>query len=423
MAAVTSVIPKRRTGGLPKLLVLDAAYSLSQVRDRRAEHTVTTRDLAGFFKHVWSVHPLVGADPERHGLQMKGLEITQLSPRHTVVEARTGRFPQLARLPMLNFVVSQGSLLLFLARLTRREAVSVIRAGDPYYLGILGWFLASLARVPLVIRVNGNYDAIYEATGRPAYPRLFRKRSTEKRIERFVFPRAQLVAGANQNNLDYAIANGASRERTTLFRYGSLIDPVHFSDPDSRPRPVDLGERRWITYVGRLEDVKHVDDLIPVLAHVREGHPDAGLLIVGDGSMRDRLISLVEQAGQKDAVILAGDRTQPWIAEALAASAVIVSPMTGRALVEAGLSGTPIVAYDVEWHAELIVDEECGLLVPYRDTAAMAAAVERLLSDGALSTELALSCRRRTAHMMDPGRLLAHEVDSYRALLGLGSVR
>lgn len=138
IATVTSVIPRRKRDGLPKLMVVDAAYSLSEVRARRAEHTVISRDLEGFFSHVWSVHPLVGADPERHGLQMKGLEVTELSPRHTVIEARTGRFPRLAGLPMLNFAVSQGRLLVSLARLSRREGVSVIRVGDPTTWGFSG---------------------------------------------------------------------------------------------------------------------------------------------------------------------------------------------------------------------------------------------------------------------------------------------
>jgi glycosyltransferase involved in cell wall biosynthesis len=407
----------RKQEGPPKLMVVDAAYPLAQLRERRAEHTILSRDLQGFFTHVWSVHPIAGAD--RGGLvpMIGDLEITELSPLHTVIEAHEGRTLKLECFPRLNFVMSQGQLLVFLSRLVRRHGINVIRAGDPYYLGLFAWVLSRTARIPLVIRVNGNYDAIYKATGRPAYPRLFKKREREKPVERFVFSRAGLVAGANQNNLDYALANGARRDRATLFRYGVLIDPVHFRDPASRAGLPELEKRQWLTYVGRLEPVKHVEDLILVLARVRETHPEVGLVLVGEGSMHRQLIDLARAAGQSDALLLVGDKPQHWIASALTASAVILSPMTGRALVEAGLGGTPIVAYDVEWHSELITHEESGLLVPYRDTEAMAAAAIRLLDDAALSKDLARTCRKRTAEIMDPQRLLDHEAQAYRRLL------
>ena len=51
-----------------------------------------------------------------------------------------------------------------------------------------------------------------------------------------MLPRADLVAGANRDNLDYAVRNGARKERSALFRYGNLIDPVHFADPADRER-------------------------------------------------------------------------------------------------------------------------------------------------------------------------------------------
>jgi glycosyltransferase involved in cell wall biosynthesis len=36
------------------------------------------------------------------------------------------------------------------------------------------------------------------------------------------------------------------------------------------------------------------------------------------------------------------------------------------------LCGIPIIAYDVEWHPEIVIDNYTGFLVPFRDTAALA---------------------------------------------------
>ena len=53
----------------------------------------------------------------------------------------------------------------------------------------------------------------------------------------------------------------------------------------------------------------------------------------------------------------------------------------GYTLVEAGLTGTPIVSYDYDFHAEIVTDAETGFLVPLRDVSALADRVSRLLAD------------------------------------------
>ena len=40
-----------------KLLVIDTSFSLEAIKERGLEYSVRCRDLDGFFRHVWSVHP------------------------------------------------------------------------------------------------------------------------------------------------------------------------------------------------------------------------------------------------------------------------------------------------------------------------------------------------------------------------------
>ena len=404
-----------------KLLTIDADYSLSTIRSRHLEHEFLCTDLEGFFEHVWTVHPLVGADPAEPAESALGSLTTTLhGPRHTVIEATVGYSRRLERLPRANFLLSQGALLLGMHRLVRKENISVIRVGDPYYLALIGYLVARLNRLPLVIRVNGNYDAAYESTGVLAYPRIFRRRSLEKRIERFLLPRADLVACGNQNNLEYAIANGAPRERATLFRIGNIISPVHFVEPTDRASlaaEMGIGGRPFLVYVSRLEPVKHPDDTVRVLAACKRSVPDLVLVLVGEGSMREDLARLARDLGVEDDVIFAGSRQQDWVARALTSATVVLSAVTGRALVEAALSGTAIVAYEYEWQSELLQSGESALLVPYRDVEAMAEAVCGLLEDRVTAACLARKAREAALTMMDPRRLIEHERSEYRKLL------
>lgn len=407
-----------------KMLVLDTNYTLEGIRERQIEHSVTCRDLDGFFAHVWSVHPfatLVTSD--RWGPRYGKPDCYEIAPRHTVIEARVGRFGWLRRVFLLNFLVSQADLFVRLVRLIRREKISAIRVSSPLYVGLFGLALARLTRVPLVIRVGGNHDKYFESTGLPTEPRLMRSRKVEKLVERFVFPRADLVAGANEDNLNFAVANGARPERSTVFRYGNLVDMRHFVDPDERPkddsllRELAIERGKFLFYVGRLEPIKQPDHVVEVLVDVRKRGFDLKAVLAGEGRMRDELEQLAQARGAGGQVIFAGNLGQEALSALLPAAGVVVSPHTGRALTEAALGAAAVVAYDVDWQVELIKTGETGLLVPHGDVEAMANGVFALLSEPSRAKSMGRALRERALEMLNPEALDEHERQEYSKLL------
>lgn len=411
-AVVLLARPWRMPAEERRILVIDSAYSLSTIRARMLERFLKERDLDGYFDHVYTYHPLVGASPDDPGAAVGPLTQTPLEPRHTMLESHIGLLPWLSRLPKLNFLLAQSHGFCRVGRLVRREGVSIVRAHDPMYLGLFAWPLARLNRRPLVIFIQGNYDHLHASTGQLAYPRLLRSRRLEMLLSRWILRRADLVTGVNQNNTNYGIANGARPERATVFRIGNSIDPYHFSDPTTRP-PAAEGlpppGAPFVAYVGRLETLKHPDDVVRAFAVAHRRHPDLYCLLVGDGSIRKELEDLGRDLGIHDRLYFAGNRPQPWIADALPHASAILAPLIGRSLVEGALSGTPIVAYDVEWHSELVVDGETGILVPYRNWQSMGERIHDLLCDPETAERLGRGGRAAALHMMDPARIIGHE--------------
>ena len=402
------------------LLVLDAAYSLRLVNERQLEQPILARDLDGFFDHVWTVHPLVGASPEHCEADAFGApRRTRLRKRHTVVEGPIARYRSLRRFPALNFLLAQLSLFRCLNRLVRRQGISVITAQDPFYLGLLALVLARSNSVPFTVTIVANYQAMSETSG-PIFPRLLRWHFLERRLQRLVLSRADSVAVGSADNLRYALANGVSEDRTVDVGCGDLIEPIHFSDPASRlgvREELEVGDRPLVVFVARLVPVKHPFDVLDVLDHARRTIPDLAALFVGDGDLRPDLERRAQELGLQEDVIFAGVRDQSWIARALANAAVVVSPVTGRALIEAALSATPIVAYDTEWQPEFITDGLTGVIVPHRDTAAMAAAVSRLVLDRPAATTLGANARAMALRVMDPGRSIESRQRHYEQVL------
>ena len=403
-----------------KLLVIDTSYAYDAIVERQLQDSVTCRDLGGFFEHVWTVHPfasVVGEAARPFGVP----DFHEMNGAHTFIDGKIGRFDALRKAPMFNFLASQGDLVVRLTTLIRREGISAIRAGDPLYNGLLGLFLARSNRIPLVVRVNANFDKMFEATGRPTNPRLFRSIKVEKRVLRFVLSNADLVAAVNQDNLDFAIAYGARRGHSTIFRYGNLIDKRHVVPPETRDKSWSNLKELWpepcrfMLHVGRLESIKRPADPIRVLGILKKRGVDVKLVMVGDGVMHDELVALARELGVANDVAFVGNRGQEWLAQVTPLAAVVLSPITGRALTEAAFGAAPIVAYDLDWQGELIRTGETGELVP-PSPEPMADAAERLLRDPAYARAMGNAVRKRAFEMLDPATLDQHERDSYTKL-------
>jgi len=87
-------------------------------------------------------------------------------------------------------------------------------------------------------------------------------------------------------------------------------------------------------------------------------------------------------------------------------------------LTEAGACGRAIVTTDVAGCREVVRDEVNGLLVPPRDSKALAAAIRRLLGDSKLRERLAAAGRQRAEREFSREIILARTLDLYEAVLG-----
>jgi glycosyltransferase involved in cell wall biosynthesis len=404
---------------LKRLLVLDTSFSFESIVERGLESSVTCRDLDGFFDHVWTVHPFASIVTSSDWAAEFGKPVIySLGKSHTFVEGKIGRTEYLKKIPPINFLLAQFGVLIFLYKLINKERISIIRVGDPLYLGLLGYVLSKLTGVPFVVRIGANNQKIRENTKKCMMPRLFKSMYQERMVERFVLSRADLVAAANIDNQNFAIESGANPDKCTLFRYGNLIDAIHFSDPAQRPVIKEFHTHGiFLLCIARLELVKKVDDVIRVLAEVRASGFDAKVLLVGDGRERENLKMLAQQLDVLNHVVFCGNRDQCWLSSIIPHAAVVISPHTGRALTEAGLGGAAIAAYDVDWQAELIETGVTGEIVSFGDWRALATSTIRLLSQKDYARSMGVNLRRKVLEMMDPEKLNEHERQQYTLIL------
>lgn len=413
--------------GDPTLIVVDSSYTFDMLKERGLEHSVTCRDLDGFFDHVYSVNPLASAVASSDSQTHDQLRIVRIADRHTFIEVGSARHQPARSMTLAGafaFLTSQVKLMHVLHSIGKRHKPVAIRAGDPLYCGLFGLLLARWLRCPFVVRVGSNNDEIRASTGRPLMPRLLRFAAFERRIERLVLSRADAVLGANSDNLAWALGAGAHPGTSVVVRYGNLIAPEHFSEPQSRDVPFGFLEElglsptdALILYVGRLEPVKRASDVVEVASRLHQRGDEGVFLMVGDGSQRSALEQATRDRGLEATVRFAGNLDQSTLAQLNSMAACVISPHTGRALSESALAGAPIVAYDIDWQGELIVDEVSGRLVPYADVDSLADAVADLLTNRDKARRLGTAVRERAQRMLDPKDGNAVERRVYTRLL------
>jgi len=162
----------------------------------------------------------------------------------------------------------------------------------------------------------------------------------------------------------------------------------------------------WIVAVGRLVEKKGFADLVEACALLkrRGAPPPFQCDIIGTGPLEPTLAALILERQLQDHVHLVGPRPRSEVVALVRGAAVFAAPCVVAAdgdrdglptvLVEAMALGTPCVSTDVTGIPELLADD-CGIVVPQHDPTNLAAALERLLSDGALRVRLATRARRR----------------------------
>ncbi len=241
--------------------------------------------------------------------------------------------------------------------------------------GILGRAAAWSEKVPAVIHtIHGS--PFHEKQWWPI-------RRAYIAAERWAAKRCHRLVGITQPMVDLFLAHGIGRkEQYRVIPSGVDVDFWETAggsttrDATSREQfrtkvraalniPMDAPV---VGLVARIDPLKGHADLLTIAGKLIERHPQLRLLFVGDGWHRGAIEELARQRGVAERVIFTGLLPLKRVAELYRAMDVMVLPSyqegQSRTLVEALLSGCPIVAYDVGGIPQVCIDGHTGKLVP-----------------------------------------------------------
>ena len=298
--------------------------------------------------------------------------------------------------------------LLRLVRLLRRLRPLIVHSRN--WPAIDAIPAARVARVPLVVHGEHGREVADPEGRNPRRKRI--RRALAPLVHHFVTVSADLRRWLIEDVRVPAAKVSAIHNGVDLSRFGRA------GRLESRLR-LDLpAEAPIVGTVGRLDPVKDQAGLIRAFAKVRSAHPEALLVVVGDGPCRAELQDVAAASGQGDHVRLLGNRDD--IPAVMSALDVFVLPSIAEGIsntiLEAMASGLPVVATRVGGNPELVEDGIGGALVPRQDPSALAAAIAAYVADPELRRRHGLASRQRATGHFSLERMAEAYANLYTSL-------
>lgn len=199
--------------------------------------------------------------------------------------------------------------------------------------------------------------------------------------------RIDCVAGCSESVTDYLKTRikGIAPEKFTTIP--NSINVKRYNTPTADKQAV---RNEWgftpdhfvFLGLGRLAEEKGFDYLIRAFKPVRDKHPNARLVIAGEGPERTRLSELIASSGLQSTVFLAGYRKDA--VNLLHAADCFVLPSLkepfGLVVLEAIAARCPVIATDCGGVREILSSPACGSLIPPGNGNSMMQAMQQVIS-------------------------------------------
>jgi len=221
----------------------------------------------------------------------------------------------------------------------------------------------------------------------------FENKTVESHLKEYqkIFKYAKAIIGVSRDMVERLVELGAPREKVHFVSCGVKTHEFFGAEPAKSDK--------LVLAVGRFAGKKAPHLTIKAFNLVLNKHPDAQLIMIGQGALFASCQALVEELQLKHAVKLLGVKTPVEVAEYLRKARLFVqhsmfnpenndSEGTPTSILEAASAGLPIVSTRHAGIKDAVEHGVTGFLVEEGDYESMAGFISILLEDALLAAEM-----------------------------------
>ena len=214
-------------------------------------------------------------------------------------------------------------------------------------------------------------------------------------MERLVEASTKIVVMANKGREMLRSVYGVPDDKIEVIAHG--IPDFPFVEPDAAKAKLGFSNRAVILTFGLLSPSKGIEVMIDAMPSILERRADAVYVVLGathpnlvrdqGEAYRQSLMNRVRDLGGEDHVVFLDQFVdQATLLEFISMCDVYVTPYLNEAQMTSGTLaysfglGKPVVSTPY-WHALELLDDGCGVIVPFGNSAAIGKEIARLLTD------------------------------------------
>ncbi len=305
-----------------------------------------------------------------------------------------------------------------LAAMLRREKIDVVHSHS---------VIGSLFAIPAVRMLRGR-SIIETCHGREFWREGKRIKGSfwlDRQASRFV---NRFIAVSHAAERFLCESKRIPRDKIAVIRNGRDLTSLQPPRPEESVKAraeLGLSNEQTVLLLGRLAKEKGHALLIEAFKILGSRRPSLIAMFAGVGPLEAELKAKCKAAGLTDRVRFLGYRQD--LQRLLAAADLVVLPSISEGLplaaVEALAAARPIVATAVGGTPEVVLDGQTGLLIAPNDSAALAEAMHRLLSDPGLALRLGTNGRLFVERHFDVRLQIERTMALYRDLTSIATTR
>jgi len=257
-------------------------------------------------------------------------------------------------------------------QLFRQNNYDLIDTQDPFFTGLVGYWLKKKFKKSLEIHFHGDFWGNTFQSEAGIFQLL---------LSKFIARYADGIRVVSQGIKEKLVKKGIAPEKIAVIPTPVDLEKFKAFEPEKvKQIKDDYFNKKIILYAGRLVKVKNLPLLLKAVAMIRNSKHNIILLIIGEGGEKAKLKRKVRRLEIEDVVVFISSAPQKDLVNYYHAADVFVLPSfsesLGKVLIEAGAAGCPVVSTETTGARDIVVEGRTGYLAPIGDENAM---VEKIL--------------------------------------------